>query len=127
MSKHNYTQYSNKKSEFETPAITHANVTAVEEVVTPEIETVTAAPEVEKVVETVETVTLPETVTGVVSNCSKLNVRALPTMNSEVVCVLDVMSEIEINVAKSDAEWVNVCTAAGIDGYCMRKFVDAHL
>lgn len=119
MSKHNYSQYSNKN--FETvkevtesvaPVEEHAVETVVEEVVTP-------------VVETVETVTLPETVIGTVVNCTKLNVRVKPSTTADVVCVLDANSEIKINVAKSNNEWFYVYTATGAEGYCMRKFVKA--
>ena len=84
-------------------------------------------PEVKLVEETVDTVSLPETVAGIVANCAKLNVREEPDLDAKIVCVLDVMSEIEIDVAKSTDEWFKVCTAIGVEGYCMRKFVDAYL
>lgn len=118
MSKHNYSQYSNKNFEtVEDVAESVAPVeveSVVEEAVTP-------------MVETVETVTLPETVTGTVVNCTKLNVRVKPNITADVVCVLDVKSEIKIDVAKSNDEWFCVCTAAAVEGYCMRKFVKASL
>lgn len=120
MSKHNYTQYSNKKS-----------VEVVEPVVEPAVTATPVAPvtPVKPVLveESVETVAVPETIRGVVANCSKLNVRAKATMTSEIVCVLDAASEIEVNVARSPADWYYICTAAGIEGYCMRKFVNANL
>lgn len=109
-SKHNYSQYSKKTAPNIPPS---------------------SAPEVkmepELVKETVDTITLPKNVNGVVVNCSKLNVREEPSIESAVICVLDVMSEIEIDVTKSDNEWVKVHTVTGVEGYCMRKFVDAHL
>ena len=77
--------------------------------------------------ESVNTVSLPKTVEGVVVNCAKLNVRTEPSSDADVIYVLDVMSEIKIDVSKSNDEWFKVCTASGVDGYCMRKFVDAHL
>ena len=125
MSKHNYTQYSNKKNENTIEPEIDVVIEPVEsvEVADHVIET----PEITMVDETVETVTLPETVTGVITGCSKLNVRVAPVAGAEVVCVLDVNTEIEINVANSTDEWFSICTAAGIDGYCMRKFVDASL
>jgi SH3-like domain-containing protein len=83
--------------------------------------------EMELIQETVDTVTLPKTVSGVVVNCAKLNVREEPSADAEVVCVLDVMSEIRIDATKSDNEWFKICTASGVEGYCMRKFVDAYL
>lgn len=77
--------------------------------------------------ETLETKPLPETVEGVVTGCAKLNVRSEASLFADVVCVLDAMSEIEIDVNKSDKDWFYVCTATGIEGYCMRKYVEAHL
>lgn len=123
MSKHNYSQYSNKK-----PVEHMAESVVTEPIVEPEFTATPVAP-VEPVVveETVETVTLPKTVHGVVANCSKLNVRENATMSSNIVCVLDAATEIEVNVARSTGDWLYICTAAGIEGYCMRKFVNANL
>ena len=128
MSKHNYTQYSNTKKKHSnredavtTVASTETQPLEIKMVVEPS----ETAPEL--VAETVETVALPETVEGVVVNCAKLNVRAKPEANAEVVHVLDTMSEIVINVNKSTEEWFSVCTASGVEGYCMRKFVNASL
>lgn len=112
MSKHNYSQYSNKKRD-NSPA---------------EVKMETA-PVTKPVImsEAVDTVALPKTVEGVVVNCAKLNVREEPNTEAEIVCVLDVTSEIEIDVEKSTTAWFKICTATGVEGYCMRKFVDARL
>lgn len=118
--KHNYSKYSSKKN----PA--NPDLAIEEKVeVEPVIENETAP--VELVEETVETVTLPKTVKGAVANCSKLNVRAKPNLNAQVVCVLDVQDEIEINTKKSTAEWLYVTTASGNKGYCMKQYVNAHI
>lgn len=77
--------------------------------------------------ETVETKPIPDTVTGMVVGCSKLNVRAEADLFSNIVCVLDNRSEIAIDVNKSNGDWFYICTATGVEGYCMRKFVEAHL
>lgn len=114
MPKHNYSQYANKKND---------NDDMTGDWVTP---TYTAV-EPELVVETVETVELPKKVTGVVNNCARLNVRSKPDATADVVCVLNAKFEVEIDVTKSNDEWFSVCTAAGIEGYCMKKFVDARL
>ena len=126
MSKHNYTQYSNKKNENYVAPVAEEEVieAVVEPTVQPEPEVV-EAPET-LVVET-ETATETATVTGTVTNCAKLNVRASASATAAVVCILDAASEIEINVEKSNAEWFSVCTATGIEGYCMRKFIQADL
>lgn len=130
MSKHNYSQYSNKKKN---DAATTETTTKTVNMTIPSLEPAIApsaspAPsEVKMVVETVDTMPLPKTVEGVVVNCAKLNVRTEPSVDADVVYVLDVMSEIKIDVSKSNNEWLKVCTASGVEGYCMRKFVDAHL
>ena len=124
MSKHNYTQYSNKAAVVNRDAEKPAEVNSMTEATAAITEPIVKPVLVE---ETVETVAMPETVPGVVVNCSKLNVRAKATMSSEIVCVLDAASEIEINVARSTGDWFYVYTAVGAEGYCMRKFVNAHL
>lgn len=123
MSKHNHTQ-SYKKEPIQEFKMEVENTETVE-MIEP-MEAVDFTPVV-LVEESVETVALPETVSGIVINCTKLNVRAEPNMTAEVLCVLDASSEIEIDPAKSTSEWVSVCTAVGIEGYCMRKFIDARL
>lgn len=117
MSNHNYSQYSSNKFK---------NEVVEDEIITEEVAEVTE-PEIAVVEETVETVTLPETVTGTVANCIKLNVRVEPNATADVVCVLDAKAEVKIDATKSTNEWLNVLTAAGIEGYCMRKFVEASL
>lgn len=82
---------------------------------------------VKVVEETVQTVALPETVPGAVIGCAKLNVRAEASLFADIVCVLDTVSEFEIDVNKSIGEWFYIYTATGAEGYCMRKFVKAHM
>lgn len=143
MSKHNYSQYSNKKNKatnrpeiddiktnvIETEPVVQPEPVVTEPAVQPKVEVPEAPKPVQPklVEETVETVSLPEMVEGVVVNCAKLNVRSEPSITASIVCVLDAMSEIEIDVAKSNDEWFKICTAIGAEGYCMRKFVDAYL
>lgn len=125
--KHNYSQYSNKPK--------HENTKVTEELLNPIAEVkMDSEPEVIKPAvtpalanETVETKPLPKTVEGMVVGCAKLNVRKEPNLFADIVCALNVQSEIEIDVEKSDKDWFYICTATGIEGYCMRKFVEAHL
>lgn len=119
MSRHNYSQYSNKKREN--------NPAEVKMEHSPEPVVLMGPVVVEPAVETIKTVALPKTVEGVVVNCAKLNVREEPNIEAEIICVLDVTSEIEIDVENSTIGWFKICTATGIEGYCMRKFVDARL
>lgn len=115
LSRHNYSKYSNNKK----PA-THASVDRDVAHATP------VASALELVDETVETVSV-DIVEGVVVGCARLNVRAEPDIDAEIVSVLNAQSEMQINVSKSTDEWFHVCTASGIEGYCMRKYVDAYL
>lgn len=103
--KHNYSQYSNK------PKPAEVKMESIPELVQ----------------ETVDTVSLPRTVEGVVSGCAKLNVRAEASLFADVVCTLDATSELMIDVMKSNKDWFYVYTAMGQEGYCMRKYVEAHL
>ena len=127
MSKHNYSQYSNKNTVEETVV---EETVAVEEtpVVVEEtpVETAPVTP-VEPVVETGKKKSKPAkptTVTGIVSGCTKLNVRAKPNITANPVCVVDAKTELKIDEAKSNKDWFYVYTTAGAEGYCMRKFVE---
>ena len=131
MSKHNYSQYSNK------PKQNNNYQSKYSEKVEPEVKTPVVKMEAEKVVpvteqpkllqETVETVALPDRVVGTVVNCVKLNVRENCTVDSGIVCVLDAKSEIEIDVKKSVTDWFYIYTAIGAEGYCMKQYVEAHM
>lgn len=126
---HNYSQYSNKPKN-ESPKVSEELLNPIAEVKMdsePEVvkPTVTTATNVMK--DTVETKPLPDTVSGMVVGCAKLNVRKEPNLFADIVCALNVQSEIEIDVEKSDKDWFYICTATGVEGYCMRKFVEAHL
>lgn len=65
----------------------------------------------------------PKPVTGTVTGCAKLNVRKEPNKESEIVSVINEGSEVVINRIKSTVEFYSVCTAAGVEGYCMKKFI----
>ena len=143
---HNYSQYSNKNKQNNNynqqnkPKIGTIEVDKLPKI-TPEVaamghpdpvgETGTmGAPgilEVKPVVETVETVSLPETVEGKIVNCAKLNVRENASVNSDIVCILDVMSEFEVDVNRTTPTWAYIYTATGAEGYCMRQYIEAHL
>lgn len=135
MSNHDYSKYSNKKKPANGPKTDNPNrrpiPEAKPETETPEVKSVQQVPEVKPevkpVVETVETVTLPKAIVGKVSGCAKLNVRVAPSANADVVCVIDVDTEVEIDMTKSDNEWLKVCAAIGAEGYCMRKYIETRL
>lgn len=122
MSKHNYSQYSHKKNNKYENEIPENESIIENEVVTDVVET--AAPEVKM---EVKPEVKPKKIKGTVANCAKLNVRANPDPNANVIWVLDAGSEVEIDKNESTKDWLCISTAAGVDGYCMRKFVNAKL
>jgi hypothetical protein len=134
MAKHNYSQYSNTNKKVEKPKLVPADLTedvAVdsvgvidEPVVTP---SETVVPEVKMVTETVETITLPKSVTGEVANCYKLNIRVAPVANARIEAIVDAGAKLTINVNDSTDDWFKITTESGVNGYCMKKFVDARL
>ena len=68
-----------------------------------------------------EQVAVTVTQKGFVNNCEKLNVRTNPTIDSEVVCVINKNDEVIIEEALGD--WYSVTTKDGDEGYCMSKFI----
>lgn len=64
----------------------------------------------------------PKTTIGNVT-AKRLNIREKPDIGSSILCVAEANSElmIEEDVSK---EWFKVCTVLGVEGYCMKKFVD---
>lgn len=65
----------------------------------------------------------PKQLTGNVAGCAKLNVRKEPNKDAEILAVINEGAEVVINKIKSTMDFYSVCTAAGIDGYCMKKFI----
>lgn len=134
MAKHNYSQYSNPNKKNEKTKLVPADLSEdvavdpvkinYEPVVTP---SETVVPEVKMVTETVETVTLPKTVTGEVANCYKLNIRVAPVANARIEAIVDAGTKLTININESTDDWFKITTESGVNGYCMKKFVDARL
>ena len=65
----------------------------------------------------------PKPLTGIVAGCAKLNVRESANTTANVLAVINEGSEVVINRIKSTVDFYAVCTAAGIEGYCMKKFI----
>lgn len=72
---------------------------------------------------TVEQEQVAATVTqkGFVNGCEKLNVRTNPTIDSEVICIINKNDEVLIEDTFGD--WYSVTTKDGDEGYCMSKFI----
>lgn len=118
MSKH-YNNYSKPYSRPVNPE------TVIEEVETVEVEEI---PEEIPVIEEASVVkpTPVMEVTGVVIDCSKLNMRFEPSADAEIMCTLIRGTEVVIDEAESTDEFYAVCTPAGMEGYCMRKYIEVN-
>ena len=65
----------------------------------------------------------PEPKIGSVVDCKMLNVRKEPSIESEVLCEISWSTELMIYEEESTDEFYKICTASGIEGYCMKKFI----
>lgn len=76
--------------------------------------------------EVVETEVVPAPaapVTGVVANCTKLNVRKTSAASAPVVSIINEGVEVRIGVAESTDDFYKVYLASGVEGFCMKKFI----
>lgn len=107
MSKNDYTKFSNHlKTEAKT------------------VENQNGVVETEEVVEQpVETPEVPEPIVGVVVDCRKLNVREEPHVSAEVLCTINAGTNVTVDIFETTEEFYKVCTAAGIEGFCMKKYI----
>lgn len=62
-------------------------------------------------------------VTGIVTDCLKLNVREDPYPTATILGIITASTELIVNTEESVDEFYKVCTATGLEGYCMKKFV----
>lgn len=62
-------------------------------------------------------------ITGVVTDCLKLNVRKAPSINAEVVAVVPALTEVVIDMNKSTADFYRMSATDSIQGFCMKKFI----
>lgn len=62
-------------------------------------------------------------VIGVVTDCLELNLREKPNPNATVLTVISALTEVAVDMDVSTDSFYKVCTAAGIEGFCMRKYI----
>lgn len=91
----------------------------------------------EEIVETLEAepeadTTLQEHVyhDGIVTGCAKINVRATPELNANkdnVICEIEKGTKLKVDDTDSTDEWFKVYLENGIEGFCMKKFIDSRV
>ena len=74
----------------------------------------------EEIVEEVETTT----VIGVVTECVKLRVRSTPEVTDNVLCEIILASEVLVDLNESTDDFYKVTTEAGIEGDCMKQYIN---
>ena len=65
---------------------------------------------------------IPKTTVGIVSNCSRLNVREEAKIKSKVITVIKENTKVIVSPDKSTKEWYYV-TVKKLSGYCMKKYI----
>lgn len=60
-----------------------------------------------------------KTLTGVVT-CLRLHIHTEPNVDSEVVCKIRYLTEVEIDLNSSTDDFYKVCTETGAEGYCKK-------
>ena len=115
--------FNNKKEQID-EVVTEVITTEVEN---PEIPTIGYSEVIEELDLKVEEPKVEELKTGKVTGCTKLNVRKKADKDADVLAIIDCNKEVTVNLSDSTEEFYKICTPAGIEGYCMKKFVDARL
>lgn len=124
MSNKNYNKMYNKPAAEVQEAIEMETETIVETPVDISPEPVV---EVQMAIEEVaepEVLTTEEPLTAVVVGCAKLNVREEPTPKATPVAVIDASNEVVVYDSESFGNYYKVCTASGIEGYCVKDYLE---
>ena len=114
MSKKDYTRFSNNPNK-------HAHNQVTEPVM--EVKDIGTIDEVNDVEQETKVAEPVKEIKGVVANCVRLNVRKDPEPKSEILCTIEANQEVMIDETKSTEDFYRVCTAAGIEGYCVKYFI----
>ena len=62
-------------------------------------------------------------IAGIVTNCVRLNVRKEPDFDADILCTIDVSTNLIIDEEESTDEFYKICTSAGIEGYCVKTYI----
>lgn len=67
---------------------------------------------------------MPTQIEGTVKDCTRLNVREAPSIDSSVRCVIPEGTKLHVDVLGSTKEWLKVCLDDGTHGFVMAKYVE---
>lgn len=130
MSKHDYTKHSNK-NKYENKSRIERKFESADEMVealnNQKSKVVDSTPAVisepEVVAPIVTEVEAPKNL-GKVIDCIKLNVREEPNTKASVIFEINVGSTVFIDETCSTDDFYKICTEHGVEGYCMKKFIE---
>lgn len=60
--------------------------------------------------------------TGVVT-CLRLHIHSEPNLESEIVCKVRYLTEVEIDLENSTDEFYKISIAIGAEGYCQKEYI----
>lgn len=60
---------------------------------------------------------------GVVTGCARLNIRKKASVKSDVVYIVDAKTKLTI-LESDNTKWFKVCVKPGVEGYCMKEYVN---
>jgi uncharacterized protein YgiM (DUF1202 family) len=60
---------------------------------------------------------------GTVTGCVQLNIRRRPRIDASIICQVNSGTKVIIDEEKSTEDFCKVYTEAGIEGFCMRKYI----
>lgn len=64
-----------------------------------------------------------KTSVGVVTGCTRLNIRKKPNVKAEVIKVINANDKITIFDDKSNKDWYCIHAGYKTEGFCMKKFI----
>ena len=128
MSHKDYSMFSKNKENKnnETVVSNDVNDVITTENAEPIVETIEQSPDevTEVTAGLAQLVDVKTTATGFVDGCDRLNVRSGPSKDSEVACIIDKSTEVEIDLQSSTTDdFYKVKLSDGQEGYCMKKFI----
>ena len=116
----NYYKEENKENVVDTPIVPEENK---EDVVANEESNITSDTPIVPEENKDETISEEVVVKGVVSNCSRLNVREEESMKSTVLKVIDAGTEVDILEFPSKSRFYKI-KIEDIIGYCVKDFIE---
>lgn len=58
-----------------------------------------------------------------VTNCLRLHIHSEPNRESEIVCKVRYLTELDVDLSASVEGWYKVYTATGAEGFCEKEYV----